>query len=72
MQFCLLMSRFHVNFADRCACVCRGEIERFHPKNVVQRNRYDSGSVMIWDKISYYDTRGSIKVNATPTPQRYC
>jgi hypothetical protein len=69
MQFCLLMSRFHVHFADGCACVCRGQIERFHPQNIVQRNRYDGGSVMIWDKIGSYDTTGPIKVNATPNSQ---
>jgi hypothetical protein len=61
MQFCLLMSRFHVDFADGCACVRRGRIDRFHPKNVIQRIRYDGGSVMIWDKIGYYEKQASSK-----------
>jgi hypothetical protein len=72
MQFCLLMSRFHVNFASGCACVCRGQIERFHPKTVVQRKRYNGSSVIIWDKIRYYDTTGPIKVIAIPNSQPYC
>jgi hypothetical protein len=71
MQFCLLMSRFHVDFADGCACVWRGRIERFHPKNAIQRKRYDCGSVMIWDKIGYYDKAGHVKVNETPNSQPY-
>jgi hypothetical protein len=50
----------------------RGQIERFHPKNVIQRNRYGGGSVMIWDKIGYCDKRGFVKVNATPNSQPYC
>jgi hypothetical protein len=32
MQFCLLISRFHVEFADGCACVWRGWLELFIPK----------------------------------------
>jgi hypothetical protein len=55
MQFCLQMSRLHEDFADGCTCVRIGRSHRFHPKNVIQRNRYYSGSVMIWDKIGYYD-----------------
>jgi hypothetical protein len=73
MQFCLLMSSFHVNFVDGCACVSRERIERFHSKNVSQRNRYNGGSsVMIWEKIGYYDITGLVKVNATPNSQPYC
>jgi hypothetical protein len=55
MQFCLLMSRFHVDFADGYACVWRGQIKQFHPKNVIQLNDYDGGGVMIWYEIGYYD-----------------
>jgi hypothetical protein len=64
--------RFHVDFADRCVCVCRGQIEQFHPKNVIQRNHYGGSSVMISDKIVYQDKTGLVKVNATPNSQPYC
>jgi hypothetical protein len=65
------MSRFPVDFAGGCARVWRGRIERFHPKNVIQHNCYDGGSVMIWGKIGYYDKTGLVKVNATPNSQPY-
>jgi hypothetical protein len=59
LRICLLMSRFHVDFADGCACVWRGRIERFHPKNVIQHNRYDDGIVVIWDNIMTHRLRQS-------------
>jgi hypothetical protein len=34
-------------FADGCARFLRGRIERFHPENIIQSDRY-GGSVMIW------------------------
>jgi hypothetical protein len=71
MQFSLLIGRYHVGFADGCACVWRGRIERFHPKNIIQRNCYDGGSVMIWDQIGYYDKTGLVEVKATPNSQPY-
>jgi hypothetical protein len=70
-QFCLLMSRYDVEFVDGCVCVWRGWIELFHPKKFIQRNRYDGGSVMIWNKIDY-DKNGLVKVNATPNSQPFC
>jgi hypothetical protein len=42
-----------VDFADECAHVWRGQIERFHPKNVIQHDRYGDGSIMIWCGLSH-------------------
>jgi hypothetical protein len=41
-DFCL-----HGDFADGCARVWKRQIERFHPENVIQRDRYGCGGVMI-------------------------
>jgi hypothetical protein len=49
MQFC-----FHGDFAYACVHVWRGQIERFHPENAIQRDRYVGGSVMVWGKIGHY------------------
>jgi hypothetical protein len=50
---------FHVNFADGGARVWRQRIERFHPENVIQRDRYGGGSVMICGGISYFGKQAS-------------
>jgi hypothetical protein len=52
-----------VDFADECARVWRGRIEQFYPENVIQRNRYGGGSVMICGKIGHYGKTNFIKVN---------
>jgi hypothetical protein len=56
---------FHVDFADECARVWIGRIERFYPENVIQRDHYRDGNVMIWGKIGYYGKTNLIKVNGT-------
>jgi hypothetical protein len=52
---------FHVDFSDGYACAWKGRIEWFYPKKVIQRYRYDGGSVMIWDKIGYVSKQSSSK-----------
>jgi hypothetical protein len=47
-------------------------MKAFHPKKVIQRSRHYCGSVMILDKIGYYDKTSHVKVNATPSSQPYC
>jgi hypothetical protein len=43
-----------------------------HPKNVIQRDRYGGGSVMILGKIGHYGKTNLVKVNGTPNSQPYC
>jgi hypothetical protein len=57
---------FHGDFADECAHVWRGRVERFHPENVIQRDRFVDGSVLIWNKIGHYGNTNLVKVNGTP------
>jgi hypothetical protein len=57
-EFC-----FHVDFADGCARIWRGRIERFHPENVIQSDRYGGGSVMIGGKIGHYGITNLLTVN---------
>jgi hypothetical protein len=63
---------FNLDFADGCACVWRGQIERFYPENAIQRDRYGGGSVMIWGKIDRNGKTNLVKVNRTPNPYPYC
>jgi hypothetical protein len=65
--------RFHLDFADGRGCVWRGRIERFHPENVIKRDRYGGGSAMIWSEISHYNDKTNVgTVNGTPNSQPYC
>jgi hypothetical protein len=66
-EFCL-----HEDFADECAHVWRERIERFYPENVIQRDRYGGGSVMICNKIGHHGKTNLVKVNGTPNSQFYC
>jgi hypothetical protein len=45
---------FHGDFADGCARVWRGRVERFRSENVILRDRYVDGIVLIWNKIGHY------------------
>jgi hypothetical protein len=64
--FFYLSVSFSCGFADECACVWKGRIERFYPENVIQRNRYGDVSVMILGKIGHYSKTNLIKGNGTP------
>ena len=44
-------SRFNVSIADSRIRVWRRRGERLHANNVVQRDRYGGGSVMVWAEI---------------------
>jgi hypothetical protein len=46
--------------------IWRGRIERFHPENVIQHDRYGGGSVMIWGGINHYGKINLVTVNGTP------
>jgi hypothetical protein len=63
---------FHGDFADGCARVWRERVERFHPENVIQHDRYVDGSVIIWNKIGHYGNTNLVKANGTPNSQPYC
>ena len=47
------MNRFNVEFADGRIRVWRRKGERYDPANIIQRDRYGGGSVMIWGGISH-------------------
>jgi hypothetical protein len=64
--------RFHVDFANGCARVWSGRIERFYPGYIIQRDRYCRGSVMIWCGISHNGKTKRVTVNGTPNSQSYC
>lgn len=65
-------SRFNVAFADGRLRVWRRRGERFDPENVVERDRYGGGSVMIWGGISYQGKTELVTVNGTLNSVRYC
>lgn len=65
-------SRFNVDFADGRLRVWRRRNERFDPENIIQRDRYGGGSVMVWGGISHRGKTVLVVVNGTLNSQRYC
>jgi hypothetical protein len=55
LQFCLLMS-----------FVFMWILQIDDPENVIQRDRYGGGSVMIWGKMGHYGKTNLVKINGTP------
>jgi hypothetical protein len=44
---------------------------RSQPENVIQRDHYGSGSVMIWGEIRHYGKTNRVTVNEIPNSQPY-
>jgi hypothetical protein len=65
-------SRFNVDFADGRVCVWRRRNERYDQENVIQRDRYGGGSVMVWGGISQRGKTDLVTINGTLNSQRYC
>lgn len=64
-------SRFNVEFADGRARVWRRRGEWYDPQNVIQRDCYGGGSVMVWGGVSYRGKTQLIIVNGRLNSQRY-
>lgn len=65
-------SRFTVQFADGRLRVWRRKGERYDAPNVIQRDRYGGGSVMVWGGIARNSKTELITVPGTLTAARYC
>ena len=65
-------SRFNVSFADGRVRVWRRRGERLANDNVVQRDRYGGGSVMVWAGIYQDGKTDLVTVPGNLTAQRYC
>lgn len=65
-------SRFNVSFADGRFRVWRRRGERLDPNNVIQRDRYGGGSVMVWAGIYHDGKTDLVTVAGNLTSQRYC
>jgi len=65
-------SRFNVSFADDRIRVWRRRGERLHADNVVQRDRYGGGSVMVWAGIYHDGKTELVTVPGNHNAQRYC
>lgn len=64
-------SRFNLSFSDgRIRVWRRGE--RLDAANVVERDRYGGGNVMVWAGIYYHGKTELVTVPGTLTAQRYC
>ena len=65
-------SRFSLQFNDGRLQVYRRKNERLLPQNIIERDRYGGGSVMVWGAISDVDrTELKIMRNGTITATRY-
>ena len=65
-------SRFNVSFADGRVRTWRRRGERLVQDNVVERDRYGGGSVMIWAGIRHDGKKDFVTVPGNLTAQRYC
>ncbi len=65
-------SRFAVQFSDGRLRVWRRKGERYDAANVIQRDRYGGGSVMVWGGISRNSKTTLVTVPGTLTAARYC
>ena len=65
-------SRFNIQFADGRVRVWRLPGERFHQANVIERDRFGGGSVMVWGGISNRAKTDLVTIGGTLTSVRYC
>ena len=65
-------SRFNVSFSDGRVRVWRRKGERLDAANVIERDRYGGGSVMVWGGMCQEGTTDLVTVAGTLTSQRYC
>ena len=65
-------SLFTVDFADGRVCVWRRSGERYHEQNVIQRDRYGGGSVMVWGGIKLNTKMDLITVQGMLIAAGYC
>ena len=65
-------SCFTVDFPDGRARVWRHSGEHYHEQNVIQRDRYGGGSVMVWGGITRNTKMDIITVQGTLTAAGYC
>ena len=65
-------SRFTLQFSDGRVRVWRRDGERFDGPNVVQRDRFGGGSIMVWGGISKNAQTDLVTVAGTLTAVRYC
>ena len=65
-------SRFNLSFSDSRIRVWRRRGERLDAVNVVERDRYGGGNVMVWAGIYYHGKTELVTVPGTLTAQRYC
>lgn len=65
-------SRFNLETSDGRQRVWRRRGERYDVQNVVQRDRYGGGSIMVWGGIGRNGKTDLITVRGTLTADRYC
>ena len=65
-------SRLNVQFADRRLGVWRRTGERMDENNIVERDRYGGGSVMIWGGICHCGKTELVTVNGRLNASQYC
>lgn len=65
-------SRFNLNFADRSILVWRRDGERMDPANVIQNDRFEGGSIMVWGGISNCPKTVLVTFQGNLNAARYC
>lgn len=65
-------SRFNLSFADGRIRVWRRAGERLDPANVIQRDRYGGGSVMVWAGICQHGKTELVTIAGNLNAVRYC
>ena len=65
-------SRFNLQFADGRLRVWRRQGERFDDSNVLERDRFGGGSVMVWGGICHRAKTEIVTIAGTLTSVRYC
>lgn len=65
-------SKFNLQGADGRIRVWRRKGERLDPANVIQRDRYGGGSVMVWGGISHSGKTELITIRGNLNAVRYC
>lgn len=65
-------SRFNLKFSDGRVRVWRRRGERMDPANVVERDRYGGGSVMVWAGITNRAKTDIVSVRGNLNAVRYC
>lgn len=65
MRYCSPTSRELTSILRMEECVYGDADERFDPENIIQRDRYGGGSVMVWGGISHRGKSELVVVNGT-------